>query len=105
MPDPAFDFRKSRILYKISWEITSIIKGDSEEFSRIESLLNKIIVARQYKTLESSLRNFYEIVSKENVGVKQRRGIAYKLDEVLKRNENLFKQDLNIKFEKIKDEK
>ena len=102
MSDPAFDFRKSRILYKMSWEITSMIGGDGSDFSKIEDLMNKIMRSREIRILESRIREFYEIVYKKGAGTKQRRGIAYKLDKVLEQNENLSRLKDPIKWEKYK---
>lgn len=79
-----------------------MLKSDSTEFSKIESLLNKIIVSNNNLSLSERLNDLYKIINSKKIGVKQRRGIAYKLDIVINENENFLKMRFPITWEEIK---
>lgn len=81
--------RNERILYKMSSEIANMMKIDLEGVDRISNLL-KSMNRDSLKSINVNLKRFYNLVEKNGVKQKQRRGIGYKIDVILNSNERLI---------------
>lgn len=92
--------RNERILYKMSLEIANMIKTDLGGVDRISNLL-KSMHSDSLKSTSANLKRFYKLVEKNNVKLKQRRGIGYKVDVIISNNEKIIKHVLNPCFEVI----
>jgi hypothetical protein len=82
---------KERILYKMSSEIANMMKMDLTGVDRIASIL-KGFSKDSLKSTKLNLQIFYTIVEKNGVKQKQRRGIGYKVDLVIRNNEKIIKE-------------
>jgi hypothetical protein len=85
--------RKERILYKMSSEIANMMKIDMEagmEGADFVYSYLKIFASEHpgsIKTIPRRLNEFYTIVGKRRIKQKQRRGIGYKINLILRENE------------------
>ena len=85
------EMRKERILYKMSSEIANMMKLDLNGVGRVESLI-KGFSKDSMKSIPTNLKRFYNLVEKNGVKQKQRRGIGYKIDLVIRGNEKFDKE-------------
>lgn len=94
------EMRKERILYKMSSEIANMMKLDLSGVGRVESLV-KGFSKDSLKSISVNLKRFYNLVEKNSVKQKQRRGIGYKIDLVIRGNEKFDKQMEDPSFVQI----
>jgi hypothetical protein len=73
----------------MSSEIANMMKIDLEGVDRISNLL-KSMNRDSLKSINANLKRFYNLVEKNGVKQKQRRGIGYKIDVILNSNERLI---------------
>jgi hypothetical protein len=92
--------RNERILYKMSSEIANMMKIDLAGVDRVAALL-KGFHKDSLKSTSVNLKRFYTIVQKQGVKQKQRRGIGYKVDLVIRNNERIAKEIEDPGFVKI----
>jgi hypothetical protein len=96
------EFKKERIVHKMSWEIGNMMKLSSEDCESIESILTTISKRKSEKTLIKDIEKLYKWVGKSGVKPKTRRGIFYKVDVIIRHNEALMKNVPEVSWEKIK---
>jgi len=94
------EMRKERILYKMSSEISNMIKLDLVGVDRVETFL-KGFSSGSLKGITVNLKRFYKLVEENKVKQKQRRGIGYKVDLVIRGNEKFDKEIGDPGFVKI----
>lgn len=92
--------RNQRILYKMSSEIANMMKLDLAGASRVETFLRGFH-SGSLKGITVNLKRFYKIVEENGVKQKQRRGIGYKVDLVIRNNEKFDKEIEDPGFVKI----
>jgi hypothetical protein len=92
--------RNERILYKMSSEISNMMKLDLVGISRVETFLHGFSKG-SLKSISVNLKRFYTLVEKNGVKQKQRRGIGYKVDLVIRKNEKFEKEMEDPGFVKI----
>ena len=82
--------RNQRILYKMSSEIANMMKLDLVGAGRVETFLSGFS-GGSLKGITVNLKRFYKLVEENGVKQKQRRGIGYKVDIVIRNNEKFQK--------------
>jgi hypothetical protein len=92
--------RNQRILYKMSSEIANMMKLDLVGVSRVETFLGGF-QSGSLKGITVNLKRFYKLVEANGVKQKQRRGIGYKVDLVIRNNEKFNKEIEDPGFVKI----
>lgn len=96
------EFKKERIVHKMSWEIGNMMKLSSEDCETVESILTMISKRKSEKTLIKDIEKLYKWVGSLGVKPKTRRGIFYKVDVIIRHNEALMKNVPEVTWKKIK---
>lgn len=84
------EFKTERILHKMSWEISNMMKLGNDDIEKVEKMLGSILKYKLTSNPPSPLEKFYKFVAKKGVKQKQRRGIGYKVDVLLQSNEKVM---------------
>ena len=84
----------------MSWEIGSMMKLTSSDCEEMESLLTRMSKRKSEKSLMKDLNVLYKWMRKKEVKQKQRRGICYKIDVIIRHNEKLMKNVPEVNWEK-----
>lgn len=85
------EMRKERILYKMSSEISNMMKLDLVGVGRVETFMHGFSKG-SLKSITVNLKRFYQLVGNSGTKQKQRRGIGYKVDLVIRKNEKFEKE-------------
>jgi hypothetical protein len=103
--------RKERILYKMSSEIANMMKMDTEagmEGADFVYSYLKVFASDHPGSISHIpllLNEFYTIMSKKGIKQKQRRGIGYKINKILRDNEKALETlGEEFKWETIENE-
>ncbi len=92
--------RNERILYKMASEIGNMMKVGIVDIDRIVTHLRGFST-NGVKPVAHNLDRFYKLVATSAARQKQRRGIGYKIDLILTKNERFSKDAEDPGFVKI----
>jgi hypothetical protein len=84
----------------MSSEIANMMKLDLVGVSKVESFLG-LFHRGSLKGITVNLKGFYKLVEENGVKQKQRRGIGYKVDLVIRNNEKFNKEIEDPGFVKV----
>lgn len=93
--------RNERILYKMASEIGNMMKVGIEDIDRIVMHLRGFS-SNGVNPVTYNLDRFYKLVAKSAARQKQRRGIGYKIDLILSKNERFIRDSKDPGFVSIK---
>lgn len=93
--------RNERILYKMASEIGNMMKIGIDDLDKILLHL-KGFSSNGINPVAHNLDRFYKLVAKSAARQKQRRGIGYKIDLILTKNERFVKDSGDPGFVQIK---
>jgi hypothetical protein len=96
------EFKKERIVHKMSWEIGNMMKLNSSDCEEVETLLTRMSKRKTERTVIYDVQKLYKWIGKLGVKPKTRRGIFYKVDVIIRHNETLMKNIPEVTWEKIK---